>query len=130
LYAPENFVENPDKLGFIMRSLNIKPTLTELKEYFVKYGKEGHIDFADFLDILHFHLQTEEAAKEILKAFKTYDTRNTGYISVKDLRFLLTMTGEKLTNKDVDMILRESNSKDDKVNYERLIQTLAKPIAY
>ncbi len=113
-----------------MRSLNIKPTITELKKYFSEYGKDGRIDFAEFLDILHYHLQTEEAAKEILNAFKTYDTRNTGYISVKDFRFLMTMTGEKLTNKDVDMILRECNTRDDKVNYERVVQTLAKPMTY
>lgn len=60
----------------------------------------GRIDFAEFLDILHHHLQTEEAGKEILAAFRIYDTRKTGYISTKDLKFLLTMTGEKLTNKD------------------------------
>lgn len=88
-----------------MRSLNIKPTLTELKEYFVKYGKDGRIDFAEFLDILHFHLQSEEAAKEILSAFRSYDTRKTGYISIKDLRFILTMTGEKLTDKDGQFIV-------------------------
>ena len=100
LYAPEGHVTSPDKLGFIMRSLNIKPTLSELKAYFIKHKKEGIVDFAEFLDILHVHLQTEHAAQEILNAFRIFDTRKTGYISTKDLKFLLTMTGEKLTNKD------------------------------
>lgn len=108
-----------------MRSLNIKPTIDELKKYFLKHNKDGiyfnsnwnlnnkliiliscefffvgRIDFAEFLDILHHHLKTEEAGKEILAAFRIYDTRKTGYISTKDLKFLLTMTGEKLSNKD------------------------------
>lgn len=85
-----------------MRSLNIKPTLVELKNYFKKYQKDAatNLDFAEFLDILHVHLQTEHANAEILTAFKMFDTQKTGYISVKDLKFMLTMTGEKLSNKD------------------------------
>jgi Ca2+-binding EF-hand superfamily protein len=45
-------------------------------------------------------LQTEEANKEILNAFKLYDTKKTGYISAKELKMILTMTGEKLSSKD------------------------------
>ena len=105
LYAPEGFVTSHEKLGFIMRSLNIKPTLVELKNYFEKYQKDGsHLDFAEFLNILHVHLQTEHASVEILTAFKMFDQKKTGYITVKDLRFMLTQTGEKLSNKDGNFV--------------------------
>ncbi len=80
-----------------MRSLNIKPTILELNQYYEKNKKEGffkiifnfnifksnwflillqifktedgQIDFADFLNILYAHMQVEDANKEILNAF-------------------------------------------------------------
>ncbi len=39
LFAPQGFVDTPDKLCFIMRSLSMAPTIAELKRYFNKYKK-------------------------------------------------------------------------------------------
>jgi Ca2+-binding EF-hand superfamily protein len=47
LYAPEGAVTSAEKLGFIMRSLNIKPTIDELKTYFAKHKKDGNFTFED-----------------------------------------------------------------------------------
>ena len=66
----------------------------------------------------------------MLNAFKAYDYKKNGYLTTKELRSILVNTGEKLTNKDVDMILREANvSRDDKVDYEHLVNMLSTPIA-
>ena len=46
------------------------------------------------------HRSTENTPNEILKAFKIYDTQKHGYIDAKQLRNILTNTGEKLTDKD------------------------------
>lgn len=62
--------------------------------------KDGHIDFAEFLNILHTHIQSEHANDDILNAFKAYDSNKKGYLTVKELKSILTMTGEKLSNKD------------------------------
>jgi hypothetical protein len=43
LFAPQGYVDTPDKLCFIMRSLSMAPTIAELKRYFSKY-KKGIID--------------------------------------------------------------------------------------
>ncbi len=39
LFAPQGYVDTPDKLCFIMRSLSMAPTIAELKRYFTKYKK-------------------------------------------------------------------------------------------
>jgi len=62
--------------------------------------EDGQIDFADFLNIIHAHLQNEAASDEVIKAFRVYDQNKTGFISVKELRAILTTTGEKLSNRD------------------------------
>jgi len=52
------------------------------------------------LNILHDHLQGGDVKQEMLNAFKAYDHKKTGFINVKDLRAILTGTGEKLSNRD------------------------------
>jgi calmodulin len=112
----------------------MKPTMNELQFYYNKHKntKEsdgGQIDFAEFLNILHSHMVTEQANDEILKAFKLYDVRKTGFITVNELRSILTKTGEKLTNKDVDTIIHQTNClKDGKVYYQKLLSVLSNPI--
>jgi calmodulin len=68
-----------------------------------------------------------------LNAFKAYDSKKTGVIHSKELRSILTTTGEKLSNKDVDVILRETGGggggKDGKINYQQIVKVLSNPIA-
>jgi len=60
----------------------------------------GVVEFDDFLKIVLEHRSTEDAANEILAAFQHYDTGRLGYIDAKQLKYILTKTGEKLTDRD------------------------------
>ncbi len=52
LYAKEGYVGAVDKLGFIMRSLGMAPTINELKGYYNSHKKEGilHKIYNQFLN--------------------------------------------------------------------------------
>ena len=67
--------------------------------------KDGQIDFAEFLNILYNHIKTEKANEEVLNAFRAYDYKKTGFITTKELRSILTKTGERLANKDGKKII-------------------------
>ena len=55
LYATEGVVTTPQKLGFIMRSLNMKPTAKELSTYYNNFKKEGFVNFEfSFPVLFHF----------------------------------------------------------------------------
>ena len=58
------------------------------------------VEFDDFLKIVLEHRSVEDAPNEILAAFQHYDTQRTGYVDAKQLKYILTNTGEKLTEKD------------------------------
>jgi len=58
------------------------------------------VEFDDFLKIVLEHRSTENAPVEILEAFRHYDTQRLGYIDAKQLKYILTNTGEKLTDRD------------------------------
>ncbi|CAF1590951.1 unnamed protein product [Adineta ricciae] len=131
LFAPQGHVDTPDKLCFIMRSLSMAPTIVELKRYFAKYRKDsGVVEFDDFLKIVLEHRSTENTANEILAAFQQYDTQRLGYIDSKQLKYILTHTGEKLTDRDVELMLRELNvGSDGRVFYDTLVHMMTQPLA-
>ena len=60
----------------------------------------GIVEFDDFLKIVLEHRSTENTPNEIMAAFQLYDAQRHGYIDAKQLRYLLTNMGEKLTDKD------------------------------
>ncbi len=60
----------------------------------------GIVEFDDFLKIVLEHRSTENTPNEIMAAFQLYDAQRHGYIDAKQLRYILTNTGEKLTDKD------------------------------
>ena len=50
-----------DELTVIMRSLNMSPTIAELRAYMK--AKNGKLSFADFLDVMHQHSTKENVSK-------------------------------------------------------------------
>lgn len=103
-YAKEGYVANSEKLGFIMRSLGLSPTLVELKNYYQTHKREdGQIDFAEFLNIIHEYLQNVKIKDEMQNAFACLDPKNSGLISTQDLRLILTSIGEHLSSRDGKM---------------------------
>ncbi|CAF5166489.1 unnamed protein product, partial [Rotaria magnacalcarata] len=58
---------------------------------------------------------TEDNLKD---AFNLFDQNNDGYIETKDLREIMTNLGEKITDEDIDEMMREADiDKDFKVNF-------------
>ena len=87
-----------DELTVIMRSLNMSPTIAELRAYMK--AKNGRLSFADFLDVLHQHSTKEDIPKELVEAFRGMDPGRKGYIKAKDLRHILVNWGEKLSQRE------------------------------
>lgn len=87
-----------NELAVIMRSLGMNPTKTELTAYMK--SKNGKMAFADYLDVMHTHSSKENLPKELLDAFKCYDTQKKGVIHAKDLKRILIKWGEQLSHKE------------------------------
>lgn len=47
------------------------------------------------------------------EAFKVFDRDNNGYISAAELRHVMTSIGEKLTDDEVDEMIREADQDGD-----------------
>ena len=86
----------------------------------------GQIDFRDFLTFMSRKMQASEIENELTDAFRASNKNGNGLISITELRHvLLNLDEEKLTEAEVDEIIREADIRGDgQVNYEGQCQTL------
>ena len=61
----------------------------------------------------------QDWAAPIYEAFKVFDKNDSGYLTADELRDALTKLGEKLTDEEVDDMLKDADMDEDgKINYE------------
>lgn len=58
-------------------------------------------------------MKDTDSEEEIREAFKVFDRDNNGYISAAELRHVMTSIGEKLTDDEVDEMIREADQDGD-----------------
>ena len=66
---------------------------------------------------------TKAKTEDFVKAFQVFDKESTGKVSVGDLRYMLTGLGEKLTDAEVDELLKgvEVDSNGE-IDYKKFIE--------
>jgi calmodulin len=121
-----------------MRSLGQNPTEAELQDminevdadgellskvvdFFTQlfFSGNGTIDFPEFLTMMARKMKDTDSEEEIREAFRVFDKDGNGFISAAELRHVMTNLGEKLTDEEVDEMIREADiDGDGQVNYE------------
>ena len=86
-----------------MKSLGMEVSRSEVSQMIedVDPRGTGSIDFSDFVSVIARKMKNTDKEEVILNAFATFDEKNTGYISVSELREILSTLGDKLTDKEV-----------------------------
>ncbi len=103
------------ELGTVMRSLGQNPSESELTDMIneVDVDSDGTIDFPEFLTMMARKMKDTDLEAEIAEAFKVFDRNGDGKISAAELRHVLTSIGEKLSDADVDQMIREADTNND-----------------
>lgn len=85
----------------------------------------GTIDFPEFLTMMARKMKDTDSEEEIREAFRVFDKDGNGFISAAELRHVMTNLGEKLTDEEVDEMIREADiDGDGQVNYEGKMYTI------
>ncbi|KAF5306856.1 hypothetical protein FQA39_LY00086 [Lamprigera yunnana] len=109
------------ELGVVMRSLGQRPTETELRDMVNEVDQDGNgtIEFNEFLQMMSKKLKEADCDEELREAFRVFDKNNDGLISSNELRHVMTSLGERLSEEEVDDMIKEADlDGDGQVNYE------------
>ncbi|XP_066920107.1 uncharacterized protein [Clytia hemisphaerica] len=105
-----------EQMKQVIRSLGQCPSDKELKELQQKLGKTK-VTFPEFLDLMGKVMQkSRNPESEIFEGFRLYDQRQTGMISMKDLRHVMMRNGEKLSQPEFDYMLKEAGISKQSTN--------------
>lgn len=75
-------------------------------------------------------MKDTDSEEEIREAFKVFDRDNNGFISAAELRHVMTSIGEKLTDDEVDEMIREADQDGDgRIDCKLQMQRQSWPIA-
>nr|XP_060632377.1 calmodulin-A-like [Anolis sagrei ordinatus] len=116
------------ELGTVMRSLGQNPTEAELQEMIRKLDTDGNgmVDFPEFLNLLARRMKNADSEDEVRKAFQVFDKDGNGYVSAAELRHIMTKLGEKLTDEEVEEMIKEADvDGDGQVNYEEFVRIMS-----
>ena len=69
--------------------------------------------------------RASQQADELKRAFEIFDKDGNGTISAAELRHVMTNLGEKLTDEEVDEMIREADvDGDGQINYEEFVKMM------
>ena len=87
----------------------------------------GSINYTEFLKLMKdSEIADPEAEKDMMEAFRVFDTEGNGFINSDVLRHVMTNIGESLTEEESqDFIKLIDADGDGLVNYQELIKILS-----
>ncbi|KAK3809400.1 MAG: putative calmodulin [Benniella sp.] len=115
------------ELGAVMRSLGQNPTESELQDMVNEVDADGNgtIDFPEFLTMMARKMKDTDSEDEIKEAFKVFDKDGNGYISPAELRHVMANLGEKLSDEEIDQMVREADQDGDgNINYDEFVKMM------
>ncbi|KAI3898631.1 hypothetical protein MKW98_000744 [Papaver atlanticum] len=116
-----------EELATVIRSLDQNPTEEELQDMIKEVDVDGNgtIEFGEFLSLMARKMKETDAEEELQEAFKVFDKDQNGFISAPELRHVMINLGEKLTDEEVDQMIREADlDGDGQVNYEEFVRMM------
>merc|ERR1712183_131483 len=116
---------NSMELATAMRSFGMRPTPKEIENMIkeVDADRSGFVDFDEFVSLMTKRVSKTDKQRELMDAFKTFDRNSDGFIIKSEFQKVMKKHGEKMTSKEIDKMLRESDiDKDGKINYVEFVK--------
>jgi len=114
-----------ETLGDLLRALGQNPTQAEVADIVASAPRD--VDYKSFLSILTRPDGFKPAGTldEFIRGFLVFDKEGNGYIGAGELRYVLTQLGEKMTDEEVDELLKGVQiGPDGNVNYENFTRMI------
>ncbi|KAK3705588.1 myosin II light chain [Vermiconidia calcicola] len=113
-----------DSLGDLLRACGQNPTLAEIRDLEAQVG--GDFDFDSFTRVLNRPggFRDPGEPEEYCRGFQVFDKDLTGFIGVGQFRYILTNLGEKMSDEEVDELLKAVDTSSGELNYVDMVKTI------
>jgi len=79
----------------------------------------GTVDFLEFLQLMARKFVEHDLQEDVRQAFRMFDKDGSGTVNAQELRNVMINLGEKLSEDEVDEMMREADvDGDGELNYE------------
>lgn len=113
-------------LGDLLRAVGQNPSLKEISNL-QESLPSNEFDYESFKSIVNREGGFKPLGKpeDYIKAFQIFDKNLTGFIGVGELKYILTTIGEKLSNDEVDELLKNVTiTEDNSVDYAEFVKSI------
>lgn len=119
---------NSQDLLDVMKSLGGNPTEAEVQEMIHEVDEEGKgaINFNEFLKVMAQKLQVaNDEDEDIIEAFKVFDLDRDGFVSVDEMKSVLSSFGLSLPRNEIeDMFASVDIDNDGQLNFEEFAELM------
>ena len=112
-----------------MTGLGYNPTDAEIEEMvtMLDSNRNGKIDFNEFLGMVSRKMKVGATDEEIKDTLRVFDKDCNGFISAAELRQALANFGQKLSEEEVDEIIKEVDfDGDGQIDYAEFVSMMKK----
>lgn len=109
-------------IGDLLRAVGHNPTQADIAKLQDQHPKE--IDFNTFKALAAESKSDIGKPEDYIKAFQIFDRDMTGFISLGELKYILTSIGEPLSETEVSELLKNVQVKDEQVDYADFVKSI------
>jgi len=114
-------------LGVALKMLGKNLTEHELGNLLdeMDINRKGPIELDEFLALMASSGHSQYSEEEFLEAFRVFDKNGNGLVSVAVLRHVMKELGGKLSDEEIDGMIREPDvDGDGNINYEEFVKMM------
>ncbi|KAG5366604.1 Myosin regulatory light chain cdc4 [Yarrowia sp. B02] len=114
-----------EALGDLLRAVGQNPTLAEIDD--LKQSIPAEFDYETFSKIVNrpSGFKSLGEPEDYIRGFQVFDKDSTGFVGVGEMRYILTSLGEKMSDSEVDELLKGVNvTRDGNVNYVDFVKSI------
>lgn len=115
------------ELGDLYRALGLTPTDVEINDIIAEsdLDNSGTIEFSEFVKIFEKYQIKPLTEDQLIRAFKLFDNDKNGLLSTEELIKIMEIAGERLSNEDADMIMKEFDlDRNGTINYNEFARMI------